>query len=151
MTISRPNLILIMNPKLLLIFLIVNVVDCSVFGQDGSYARTNAKVSPFPDRSVVLTPSWIKQREALNTAYLLSLDPNRLLHNFRINAGLPSAAKPLAGWEAPDVGIRGHFTGHYMPRPIRILSTIQRWHCKVLKPGLSFIICHWAHRRPKGF
>ena len=103
-----------MNPKLLLIFLIVNVVDCSVFGQDGSYARTNAKVSPFPDRSVVLAPSWIKQREALNTAYLLSLDPNRLLHNFRINAGLPSAAKPLAGWEAPDVGIRGHFTGHYL-------------------------------------
>ncbi|WP_198315488.1 beta-L-arabinofuranosidase domain-containing protein [Chitinophaga tropicalis] len=59
-------------------------------------------------------PSWIKQREELNTVYLLSLDPDRLLHNFRVNAGLPSAARPLAGWEAPDVGIRGHFAGHYL-------------------------------------
>lgn len=103
-----------MKTRLLLIFLMLGFVDCNVTGQDVPYARINAKVSPFPDRSVVLTPSWIKQRAELNTAYLLSLDPDRLLHNFRVNAGLPSAASPLAGWEAPNVGIRGHFTGHYL-------------------------------------
>lgn len=103
-----------MQPKLLLVFLMLCFADCSVFGQNEPYRLTNAKVSPFADQSVILMPSWIKQREELNTVYLLSLDPDRLLHNFRVNAGLPSAARPLAGWEAPDVGIRGHFAGHYL-------------------------------------
>lgn len=64
--------------------------------------------------NVLLKESWIKQREALNTAYLKQLDPERLLHNFRINAGLSSSAKPLEGWESPYCGLRGHFTGHYL-------------------------------------
>lgn len=50
----------------------------------------------------------------LNTDYLHRLDPDRLLHNFRVNAGIPSDAQPLEGWEAPWVGLRGHFTGHYL-------------------------------------
>ena len=55
------------------------------------------KAQPFPDASVVLKPSWIKQREDLNTRYVKSLDPDRLLHNFRVNAKLPSNARPLEG------------------------------------------------------
>ena len=47
-------------------------------------------------------------------AYLLSLDPDRLLHTFRLNAGLPTAAKPYGGWEAPTVELRGHSLGHYL-------------------------------------
>ena len=74
----------------------------------------SGKVIPFPVSAVTLMPSWIKQREDLNTAYLKSLDPDRLLHNFRVNAKLPSNAKPLEGWEAPGIGLRGHFTGHYL-------------------------------------
>jgi DUF1680 family protein len=50
----------------------------------------------------------------LDEKYLLALDPDRLLHMFRLNAGLPSSAKPLGGWEAPNVELRGHFTGHYL-------------------------------------
>lgn len=46
--------------------------------------------------------------------YLMSLAPDRLLHTFRINAGLPSPAEPLGGWEAPDVELRGHTMGHYL-------------------------------------
>ncbi|MBL7969783.1 MAG: glycoside hydrolase family 127 protein [Prolixibacteraceae bacterium] len=72
------------------------------------------KVLPFSPSEVVLKSSWIKQREALNTTYLRQLDPERLLHNFRVNAGLPSTAKPLEGWESPECGLRGHFTGHYL-------------------------------------
>jgi DUF1680 family protein len=44
--------------------------------------------------------------------YLLGLDLERQLHNFRVNAGLPSAAKPLGGWESPDNPSRGEFVGH---------------------------------------
>ncbi len=42
------------------------------------------------------------------------LPADRLLHTFRINAGLPSNAAPLGGWEGPKVELRGHFTGHYL-------------------------------------
>jgi hypothetical protein len=50
-----------------------------------------------------------------NRRYLMSLPPDRLLHTFRLNAGLPSSAEPLGGWEKPDCELRGHFTGgHYL-------------------------------------
>jgi DUF1680 family protein len=46
--------------------------------------------------------------------YLLEIDSDRLLHNFRMNAGIASIAKPLGGWEAPDVELRGHSLGHFL-------------------------------------
>jgi len=103
-----------MKTKLSLIFFILYSIGRLAYGQSDTYPLASTKISPFPDEAVVLKPSRVKQREALNTAYLLSLDPDRLLHNFRVNAGLPSTAKPLSGWEAPGVGLRGHFTGHYL-------------------------------------
>jgi uncharacterized protein len=44
----------------------------------------------------------------------LSLGVERLLRNFRINAGLPVTAQALGGWEAPDCELRGHFVGHFL-------------------------------------
>lgn len=46
--------------------------------------------------------------------FLLSIDSDRLLHTFRLTAGLLSSAKPLGGWEAPDVELRGHSLGHFL-------------------------------------
>jgi DUF1680 family protein len=82
--------------------------------QDVTHNSDVYKAFSFPNQFVTLDPSWIKHREDLNVTYLKSLDPNRLLHNFRINAGLPSSAQPLEGWEAPGIGLRGHFVGHYL-------------------------------------
>ncbi len=50
-------------------------------------------------------------------AYPLFVDTDRLLHTFRLNAGLPSSAEPCGGWEAPDVQLRGHTTGHLLSAP----------------------------------
>jgi DUF1680 family protein len=72
------------------------------------------KAEPFPLSSVQLLPGPFKEAQERNHAYLLSLDPDRLLYNFRVNAGLPSTAEPLGGWEAPGVELRGHFTGHFL-------------------------------------
>ncbi len=55
-----------------------------------------------------------KHAMELDRQYLLSLDVERLLHNFRVNAGLPSSAEPLGGWEEPNCELRGHFVGHYL-------------------------------------
>ncbi len=52
---------------------------------------------------------------ALNKEYMQSLDPERLLHTFRLNAGLNSTAKPFSGsWEDPTCEVRGQFMGHYL-------------------------------------
>ncbi|WP_347244424.1 beta-L-arabinofuranosidase domain-containing protein [Thermogutta sp.] len=68
----------------------------------------------FPLEDVRLLPSPFLHAMRKDAEFLLSLDPNRLLHTFRINAGFPSQATPLGGWEHPDCELRGHFMGHYL-------------------------------------
>src|SRR6266851_1701911 len=76
--------------------------------------NVSLKVLPFALEDVRLLDGPFKQAMQLDQEYLLALDPDRLLHNFRVNAGLPSTAAPLGGWEAPDVELRGHTVGHYL-------------------------------------
>ena len=73
-----------------------------------------AAVKPFDLSEVRLLPGPCRDRMDADRRYLLSLDPDRLLYNFRVNAGLPAPGKPLGGWEAPDSEVRGHFVGHYL-------------------------------------
>jgi DUF1680 family protein len=55
-----------------------------------------------------------------NRGYMARLEADRLLSNFRVNAGLAvGPAKPLGGWEQPENGqrsseLRGHFVGHFL-------------------------------------
>src|SRR5438270_3846619 len=52
---------------------------------------------------------------ASDRRYLHSLPPDRLLHTFRITAGISTQAQPLGGWEKPDCELRGHYAGgHYL-------------------------------------
>ena len=72
-------------------------------------------LSPFPLENVRLLPGPCLDAQTINARYLLSLPQDRLLHGFRVNARLPSAARALGGWEKPDCELRGHFTGgHYL-------------------------------------
>ena len=51
-------------------------------------------------------------------AYLLQLQPDRLLHQFRVNAGLKPKAPAYGGWESDpiwaDIHCQGHTLGHYL-------------------------------------
>ena len=69
---------------------------------------------PFPLARVRLGAGPVRDALEVNRRHLLSQDPDRLLHMFRVTAGLPSAARPLGGWEAPDNELRGHYVGHYL-------------------------------------
>jgi uncharacterized protein len=69
---------------------------------------------PFALQDVRLLDGPFKHAMELDHQYLLSLDTDRLLHAFRLNAGLPSSAQPLGGWEEPKSEVRGHFVGHYL-------------------------------------
>jgi DUF1680 family protein len=72
------------------------------------------RLEPFSLTSVRLEPGPFKDAVALHRRYMTLFPPDRLLHNFRRNAGLPSVAEPLGGWEDPDNELRGHFVGHYL-------------------------------------
>ncbi|MFP5236779.1 MAG: beta-L-arabinofuranosidase domain-containing protein [Acidobacteriota bacterium] len=70
---------------------------------------------PFSMSSVRLAPGVFSRQAEINARYLDSLTPDRLLHSFRLTAGLPSSAQPYGGWEKPDCELRGHFNGgHYL-------------------------------------
>jgi DUF1680 family protein len=71
-------------------------------------------VRPFAAGRVKLTDGPFKTATEGNRGRLMAQDPDRLLHTFRLTAGLPSTAQPLAGWERPDCELRGHFTGHFL-------------------------------------
>lgn len=70
---------------------------------------------PFPMNNVRLAPGIFSAAADANRRYLKTLPTDRLLHSFRLTAGLPSSAAPLGDWEKPDCELRGHFAGgHYL-------------------------------------
>lgn len=70
------------------------------------------RVRPLPLDAVRLRPSAFLDAVEANRRYLLSLSPERLLHNFYKSAGLPTKGETYGGWEAR--GIAGHSLGHYL-------------------------------------
>src|SRR5258706_8481200 len=86
-----------------------------VDGKPVSREQIPWKVRPFPMKQVRLGKGPCTAAMEADRRYLHSLPPDRLLHTFRVNAGLPSSADPLGGWGAPDCELRGHFAGgHYL-------------------------------------
>ncbi|MET3667065.1 glycoside hydrolase family 127 protein [Caulobacter sp. 1776] len=69
-------------------------------------------LQPFPLSQVRLKPSRFLTATETNQRYLLSLEPDRLLHNFRAGAGLAPKGEAYGGWESR--GIAGHSLGHYL-------------------------------------
>jgi DUF1680 family protein len=69
---------------------------------------------PFDLARVRLLPGPFLDAVGVNRRFLMAQDPDRLLHTFRLTAGLPSTAEPIGGWEAPENELRGHYAGHYL-------------------------------------
>jgi DUF1680 family protein len=102
----------------------IPTIQALAAGQSSGFARAPLaapapqSVFPFPINQVTLnsgtTAPFIGNRDRENS-YLLFLDDNRMLYNFRVAAGLSTqGAAALGGWDAPDVLLRGHSTGHYL-------------------------------------
>ena len=77
-----------------------------------------AKLSPCPLRDVRLLDGPFLDAQKRDLDYLLSLQPDRMLHNFRVNAGLAPKAPVYGGWESEepwvDIRCHGHTLGHYL-------------------------------------
>ena len=75
---------------------------------------SSGKLMAFPLAAVRLTPGIFQEQQEINARYLDSLTVDRLLHSFRITAGLPSSVMPYLGWEEPSCELRGHFAGGHV-------------------------------------
>jgi len=67
---------------------------------------------------VTLLPGPFLHAREMTARYLLSLDADRMLHQFRVNAGLKPRAPIYGGWESEplwaDIHCQGHTLGHYL-------------------------------------
>lgn len=83
-----------------------------------THAAAAKPLQGFALADVRLRDGPYRHAQELDGRYLLLLSPDRLLHNFRVNAGLTPKAPVYGGWESqePWVGIRchGHTLGHYL-------------------------------------
>ncbi len=77
---------------------------------------------PFDLRDVRLLDGEFKTGQETDLGWLMRIDPDRMLHNFRVTAGLPSTAKPYGGWEEPKCELRGHSMGHYLSACARMFA-----------------------------
>jgi DUF1680 family protein len=77
-----------------------------------------ARLEPFDMADVTLGDGPFLHAQQMTEKYLLSLKPDRLLHNFRVNAGLEPKAPVYGGWESAstweDINCHGHTLGHYL-------------------------------------
>lgn len=67
---------------------------------------------PFPLTAVRLLESPFRMAQEADRKYILSLDPDRLLHRFRKFAGLNPKGDEYGGWEKDTIS--GHSLGHYL-------------------------------------
>jgi hypothetical protein len=82
----------------------------------------SGRLVAFPPASVRLAPGIFREQEEINARYLDSLAVDRLLHSFRITAGIPSSATPYKGWEEPACELRGHFAGGHFLSAVALAS-----------------------------
>src|SRR5690349_12155257 len=67
-----------------------------------------------PLSAVRLTGGPLKRAQDADAAYLLTLEPDRMLAFFRKRAGLAPKAAPYGGWGGDGKNLTGHVAGHYL-------------------------------------
>lgn len=88
-------------------------------------------MKPFDTNCVRLTDTVFAPRQEQLRRYLADFDLDRLMHTFRLNAGIASRAEPLGGWEAPECKLRGHFVGHFLSACVQFAYSFEDAELKV--------------------
>jgi hypothetical protein len=63
-----------------------------------------------------------------NLQYLLELDVDNMIWNFRQVANLKAPGHPYGGWESPQSELRGHFVGQWLSS----ITNFQVWNYYVI-------------------
>jgi len=87
--------------------------------------KVGAKIEAFNYGEVQLLPGLFKERFDTNRKYLISIPSDSLLYPFYKEAVVKvrAGSRPLGGWEAMAVDVRGHFMGHFLSASARIYAT----------------------------
>ncbi len=79
------------------------------------------QVKSFDLKNIRLLPSRFRDNMMRDSAWMASIEVNRLIHSFRTNAGVWAgleggyeSLKKYGGWESLDCELRGHTTGHLL-------------------------------------
>jgi DUF1680 family protein len=78
------------------------------------YPMPTLTAVPFELEDVRIQDAELLRMREQTMQYMLALDFDRLLHNFCVNAKLPTSAEPLYNRESPTNGWRGHYVGHFL-------------------------------------
>lgn len=112
-----------MKPSILFFITIVFLVPIKDFSQSYLPQKINNKIKVQPAIGLkayafnlkdvqLLDGSPFKHAMDIDAAYMLSLQPDRLLYRFYKNAGLKIKDSIYGGWESD--GLSGHTLGHYL-------------------------------------
>ncbi|WP_420138199.1 glycoside hydrolase family 127 protein [Sphingomonas sp.] len=81
-------------------------------------SQPRPQLKPFDMADVTLGDGPFLHAQRQTEAYLMRLQPDRMLHNFRVNAGLQPKAPVYGGWESEpiwaEINCHGHTLGHYL-------------------------------------
>jgi len=116
-------------------------------GMQGTYSVTPispGKVQSFDLQDVTLLDGPFKDSMLRDRSYLLSLEADRLLHNFRTNAGLAPKGDIYGGWESQ--GVAGHCLGHYLSAVAMLVSTT---HDQEANGRIQYIVSELAECQQK--
>ena len=81
--------------------------------EDGRLAIFDS-ARPLPLGAVRVTGGPLKHAQDLDRQYLLKLEPDRMMANFRKRAGLTPKAEGYGGWDGGGRNLTGHIAGHYL-------------------------------------
>ena len=100
-----------------LCYLLPLLVCCSagatrLFAAEASPVVLSAE--PFDLAEVRLLDGPFKDAQERDKGYILRVEPDRLMHWWRVNNGLPSNAKPYTAYKTNDYGPQGHYEGHFL-------------------------------------
>jgi DUF1680 family protein len=84
------------------------------YGNHGMKVAPHVSVEayPFDVKDVRLLDGPFKDAMEADARYLLQVEPDRLLSDFRVHSGLEPKGKKYGGWESS--GLAGHTLGHYL-------------------------------------
>lgn len=87
-------------------------IVCSLMLVVGFISLSVRALESFPLTDVRLLDSPFLHAQTTNTAYLLQMNPDKLLSPYLREAGLPTKAETYGNWESS--GLDGHIGGHYL-------------------------------------
>ncbi len=82
------------------------------FAGTGPAMAQEAPLQTFALSDVRLLDGPFRHAQETNRAYLMEMEPDRLLAPYLREAGLPTRAEPYGSWESG--GLDGHIGGHYL-------------------------------------